>query len=82
MSVFCIDCNHLNQVELLGDGELLAAAVAEFEAMSIDIDEVKGQMLGGVGGEGVATIDRVMGYWLEGEGKDLVNSYSPWQEAA
>lgn len=67
-------------VELLGDSELLAAAIAEFESMGIDIDQAKAQMLGGVGGEGVATIDRVMGYWLEGEGKDLVNSYAPWQD--
>ena len=65
-------------VELFGDAELLAAAKAEFAAMEIDIVAAKAEMLGGIGGDDVPTIDRVMGYWIEGEGKALVNSYAPW----
>ena len=65
-------------VELLGDANLMAAVQAEFEAMEVDIPKAKAEMLGGVGGDDVAVVDRVMGYWLEGEGKELVNSYAPW----
>ena len=52
-----------------------AAAKAEFAALEIDTIAARAEMLGGQGQAG-----GVMGYWIDGDGKELVKTYAEWVE--